>query len=74
MKRRNADYEPLEAVVRQLNEIRGRTTIEQWAYGHDINKATLCRLLKGHNKDVRLSTLIAICRKLGFKLKLKVEK
>jgi DNA-binding Xre family transcriptional regulator len=74
MKRRKKDYEPLEAVVRQLNELRGKQTIEQWAYGHDINKATLSRLLKGHNKDARISTLVAICRSLGLKLKLKIEK
>jgi len=74
MKRRKSDYEPLEAAVRQLNDIRGKQTIEQWAYGHDINKATLSRLLKGHNTDVRLSTLVAICRSLGLKIKLKIEK
>lgn len=74
MKRRKTDYEPLEAIVRQLNELRGKSTIEQWAYGHDINKATLSRLLKGRNKDARFSTLVAICRSLGLKLKIKIEK
>ena len=74
MEKRKADLEPLAEVVRQLNKIRGEETIEQWAYGGGINKATLSRLLKGHNKDCRVSTLTAICRKLGIKLVLKIEK
>ena len=74
MKRQKRDYELLQGAVRHLNELRGKQTIEQWAYGHDINKATLSRLLKGHNRDIRVSTLAAICRCLGLKLKLKIEK
>jgi len=74
MERKRNDYEPVADIVRQFNKLRGKETIEQWAYGLGINKATLSRLLKGHNKDCRVSTLAAICRKLGMKLVLKIEK
>lgn len=75
MQRKKRPQNALVEVRTEINKLikKDYLTIEKFAYGHDLNKSTLSRLLTGKRDDCRVSTLEGIARALGKRLVIRFE-